>query len=248
MTFLKKISIYFISCCCLFLGSNLHAQENNLKSPWIVGLDLGVNLFLECSSCNEQTSITSTYTNGIFLHYRIKKWLGVSANTNYYRQQNYSSISLFDDDTNTNIFTQRDIRFNFGTFSIGPKLILRIGQGDLGLETRFGGVMKSARTTALSSEGNIYDIKYKAKFSSFTNLRIDYTYWPKSNFGITVGFESAVDQSRNTSAFALEAFSPKTPLEDSYPNEKASLLAQLAPLSNGSNWVNFIMGISYRFK
>lgn len=245
MIFYKRISIYLIMIGSACFSNTSHAQEQLPMSPWTIGVDIGINIYLECGECKEVISLNSAFTSGFLLHYRLKKWFGLTGHLGYNRLQNYEMKTVVSNSfINDRPIYQRDLKFNYVMLSAGPKFIVRIGQGDLGLETRMGLYTVSANMNIISPKGEPMEIDYKRRFSGFTSLKIDYTYWPKPNFGVSLGFENLTDRSSNS--LFVDSFEPKNSLSEIYPDANQEELVKLSPTSRGAFRINIVLGFTYR--
>ena len=245
MIFFKPVLFYLLIFSCLAYSSSLFAQKTSPKNPWMIGVEAGVNIYIDCHACNEKESVTTMLASSAFTHYRLKRWVGVSANFAHYRMHTYSSASLWDTESYLVPLTQRDFRTNMLALSIGPQLLIRIGQGDLGFEVRYGRVYSTTRLNALTLEGQTYDIKYKSEFSDSESYKLRYTYWPKPRFGVNISLEITDTTRRKRLS---EDLSPKTALEEVYPDIKPEVLAQIVPRPEDASFFNIMLGVTYHFK
>ncbi len=225
----------------LIFVTTLFAQEKSPQSQWTVGLDMGFPLHADCNDCHVGNSVSSFLSGNANTQYRIFRWLGITGNLGYFRQQTYSNISLWDNENSSQIPSQRDYSLDFVTWSIGPQLLFRVWQGDLSFETRFGNAYEMANVDATTYDGKNFDIKYKTRSSRFTAVRFGYTYWPKPKFGVMLG----VEFTRVANGARLRT--PSVPLEEAYPDEDPAVISFLAPRSAGPDLVNIVLGFTYRF-
>lgn len=246
MTLSKKIPLLFLILIGL-LGSNslLAQRETGPKSRWSLGTSIGIPLFADCGSdCGEERSVHSAHSKNVFLHFRLLRWLGISGSLDHYRLQNYSSGNIWNEELNLTPQAQLDIRSNMFVASIGPQLLFRLGQGDLGLELLYGTGFNTMRLNALAIDGRSYDIKYQSISASSETIKLSYTYWPKPNFGLNFSVASTSIYHRGS----FDQIEAKIPLEINYPDTPAEVLEQLAPTTTGSTFVLLSLGFTYRFK
>ena len=242
MNFFKTFLLYFL----VFYCKPIFAQKAVVKSPWVIGLETGVNLHLDCRfNCWEKVAVSSLRSNSAFVHFRLKRWIAITANTAHYLEHTYSNASLWDSEERFIPLVQRDFRTSRWALSVGPKFLLRLGKGELGLEVRYGRVYSSTRLNALVIGGQAIDIKYKALVFNSESTRLGYTYWPKPRIGINISLESTLIFDPGSTD---RHHTPKTSLEENYPEVDSGVLTNLAPAASGSDFCNIILGITYRFK
>ncbi|MEM1215727.1 MAG: hypothetical protein AAGJ82_08595 [Bacteroidota bacterium] len=248
---------YFTSflaiCLVVFgLGQSLMAQElATPQSRWTVGFDVGAGMLLDCQICDpsnvlntplKQTDPESYQVISGNVNYRLIRWLELTANVGYGQLQAQSTTNLTASDGRNGYPLQQNVVEQYRMLTVGPKLMLRIHQGDLELAIRTGINLHNARVRATGFSGESIDVTYKLQLSRCSAVRLGYTYWPRPQFGIRAAAELFIGN-RTTA----DLYEPRTPYATAFPALDTTALQQLTPNSGGVNSLNFSLGITYRF-
>ncbi len=216
------------------------------QSPWSIGVDVGLNVYADCLDCREEN--TNQFLNGsLHVNYRPQRWIALTGNVGWHQQNLQAGKILYDFSQSMGHPAQVNAIINWTVFSFGPKLLLRIGQGDVAMEFRYGLAVRTARTNSVNGTGDSFSIRYKPAAKLFNAIRLGYTYWPKPHFGVTIGVELANVTAGLKVNPAQALFNPKTDLQATYPDENSEVLLQLAPQGDAPSFVNTLIGVSYRF-
>lgn len=201
------------------------AQEAPPQSRWTAGAEFGLPLITDCTTCDDHN--TSAGVAGLNTSYRLARWLGFTFNTSFYQLE--SAYNQWSSEPQINN-TQLKIRSRAMTLSVGPQLMLRVGQGDLSLEARYGLIINRIKTEGYDYLGGPTEAQSSLTRMGVNAVRIAYTYWPKSRFGIQLGIESSDNQFRSTFPILI----------DDEPIARGIL-------STGFTQLSLMLGTHYRF-
>jgi hypothetical protein len=127
--------------------------------------------------------------------------------------------------------------------TVGPRVQLRIGQGDLGLEYRMGLLTYTQSVQAQNSAGYAQRFSYDWQTAIAEAWRLSYTYWPAARIAVSINYE--LFTSRSGEYLNLDAQSAKRLSGNSH------LRGALQPPSDTFYFDNFhfsnlLIGIHYR--
>lgn len=243
---------YLLFLCFLLFGfaspHNLWAQKKASRSAWMIGGSLGLTTKATCASfCkNNRKFSSSVNSQRIFVHFRWLHWFGITANLIHQREHSISNALIGEPSSNLPPFAQRTVRSDWTSLNIGPHYLLRLGQGDLGLEYELGWSWGGNGLRATSLANKEYRINYQQVNSLSQNIRLSYTYWPKAELGVFITWEY-IDISSQT-LLDYGPLRPIVPYDRLYPEVPSTILENLAPEPRAGSYSGFEIGITYRLK
>ena len=240
-----KRTILTLLLVLVILGAR--AQSSDTLSRITLGLDAGAGADIYCGFCPNRDHHQGVIPVGVGAEYRLLRWLGAHAHLGYYRLNSHStSTAGFGSGIAENTPLDHAYGLNLFTVSAGPRLTLRVGQGDLGLEFRYGLMLRDLRQEITGIAGRDYRINYRPTTAQLQAWRLGYTYWPKPR--LAVSFAAEIFNTRGTQPFAAESGA-----EAQLAGEPEAVLNQVLigrddtfDRSSGPDMINLLIGIHYR--
>jgi hypothetical protein len=100
-------------------------------------------VYIDCGNCQEES--TTLTQAGLQTGFRLFRWLEIAAHANYY-QVGSPAFSWATEALNQDLdFVYFDQQIRGVNVTIGPRLLLRVWQGDLSLEARYGFLWESGK-------------------------------------------------------------------------------------------------------
>lgn len=231
----------------LGFGVSAAAQSVDTLSRFTLGLETGAGFDIYCGFCPQRDHHQSILPVGAGAEYRLLRWLGARVQLGYYRLNSYSiSTAGFGSGIAENTPLDHAYGLNLFAVSAGPRLTLRVGQGDLGLEFRYGLMLRDLRQEVAGIGGRDYRINYRLTTADLRAWRLGYTYWPKPR--LAVSFAAEIFNTRGTQPFAAQSGA-----EARLAGEPEAVLNQILigrndtfDRSSGPDMINLLIGIHYR--
>lgn len=218
-------------------------------SRWSVGVETGISVDAECGFCSYHQGSTYSVPLAVRAEYRLLRWLSfpVQLGYNYLNDKGRANLRHLDQPSSWGIF---DLSYQLQVLSIsaGPKLMVRLGQGDLGFSFRYGLARRSLRQEVNTSGQPPISIAYRSNWGSLQALRLSYAYWPVERLAIELSGELFA-------VYQAQHFVPVQSQESLFPGMPQSAREMiLRPVegelgfgnSKGPFLSNFLIGIHYR--
>lgn len=242
-----QLAMLVVVLLCLTWNNEVQAQAKVELSPWTLGMEVATSLNTGYEYAHQAFYDRSTYGRlGGSGSYRIFRWLKLRSSVQYHR------IAVTDQFYDINGLTEQSYNYhldqhtNMLSFSIGPAIMLRVGQGDLSFGFQYGGLLDFTRVRAVRNDGELLNIDYKPAITNLQQIELGYTYWPTRQLGIglTVGTQGiGVGAGR-----IVERLSPKM-LVSSFeiPSEELTNLEFLHPRKDGFSF-HLVLGLSFHYR
>jgi hypothetical protein len=234
-------------CLLLLSAAKAGMSQADSLSRWSLGLEAGTSLYAECGICSYQQGSTFALPLALQAEYRLLRWLAFPIHLGYVRLNDRTSSRL-NSDADWGIY-DNSYRLQVWTLSAGVKLMLRLGQGDLGLSYRQGVDLRGMQQQIAGLDQPPISINYRSNVSQSEAIRLSYGYWPQPRLGITLAAE--MFQANRTKRFELRQ-SPQELLPGFGESSQTTLLvsgpdAFLGNISSrGPYLINVLLGIHYR--
>jgi hypothetical protein len=229
-----KMRLFFLPMLVGWLSLTiLSAQESPPLSPFTVGVEMAFPVYIDCGNCQEES--TTLTQAGLQTGFRLFRWLEIAAHANYY-QVGSPAFSWATEALNQDLdFVYFDQQIRGVNVTIGPRLLLRVWQGDLSLEARYGFLWNRVSWNGTSISEEPYQASINVNRLGARAVRAAYTYWPKKRFGVRLGAEIASNQffdRQDFPPFFVPVMGEQTVLVDA-PREMTNF--------------SFVVGTIYRF-
>jgi len=180
----------------ILLGSlKGYSQEASL-SRWVIGLEAGYNFRVSCPNCPyfRHTHRSDAVPLGVNASYRLFRWLSLQGSFSYqtirYSQFELSGFGIYGSSgLGVEVY---DLQFRLPTLTMmaGPRIQVRVGEGDLGLEFRTGLLAHTQSVMMKDSYGGKYSLDYNWVFTRAEAWRLSYLFWPTSRLALSANFEA----------------------------------------------------------
>ena len=244
MNTLRTGSLLVMSLLCLSIS--LQAQENNPQSPWTAGLELSSSLHM---STDNNLPPDRSYNHQIIggkVGYRLLRWLEPWVRLQRHDITAQPNMVWAQDDGDTpGSIVARHYDMDIYSLVFGAAVLVRIGQGDLGLSAGTGISRRAGHLQATDAGGHTATASLAPRYERRGLLQLDYTYWPRPQFGIRLGL--SFSNALNTPFFErLELADFTYGSESAFAND--NLQAGLAPrVSDYMDTWQLGLGVDYRF-
>ncbi len=234
---MRKYQLLF----CFILFSLVGFSQEAPLSRWTVGLETGLNFRVSCPDCPffGHDQLADAIPVAVHTAYRLLPWLSMEGAVSY-QAARYSQLAGLN--LGTDIY---DLAFRLPALHLtaGPKVQLRIGQGDLGLEYRMGLLNYTQSVRVQSNSEYIQRFSYDWQTAIAEAWRLSYTHWPTTRIAVSINYE--LFTSRGGEYLNLDNRSAKRLPDDSH------LRGALQPPSDTFGFHNFhfsnlLIGIHYR--
>lgn len=228
----------------LCFAGRLQAQENTNLSPWTIGLEIATGQHLTSDSLNVLWDDFSTYGRlGAEGGYRFTRWLAISGQMQFHRSAITDQIISFSSFNSGNSSYHHHQTQNLLSLSIGPELMLRVGQGDFRLFFNYGLAANFSKVRAVRQDGTVFIVNYKPAVVAIQQAGFGYTYWPTPKLGVSASLSWQNTELGNRT---FDQLSPR-----SIESTPATSLDNLEPIHPRGNRITktliFGLGIHYRF-
>ncbi len=195
------VTRYLLVVGLLYFAFSLQAQQEKVKSTWTVGLELSTSLHM---STRKDLPPDRSYNHqivGAKAGYRLLRWLepwvrlqrhNIAATPHMVWAHDYGDIP--------GGLVTRHYRMDIYSLMFGAAVMIRIGQGDLGLSTGIGISRRTGFLQATDATGAVTSASFVPSYEPRRLLQLDYTYWPTERFGIRIG----VSHSSSAQRFIFE--------------------------------------------
>lgn len=226
---------------CFILFSFLGFSQEAPLSRWTVGLETGLNFRVSCPDCPffGHDHRAGAVPVAARTSYRLLSWLSMEGAVSY-QAARYSQLAGLN--SGSDVY---DLAFRLPAlhFTAGPRVQLRIGQGDMGLEYRMGLLTYTQSVQAQNSAGYAQRFSYDWQTAIAEAWRLSYTYWPAARIAVSINYE--LFTSRSGEYLNLDARSAQRLSGNSH------LRGALQPPSDTFGFDNFhfsnlLIGIHYR--
>jgi hypothetical protein len=244
MNTIKMSGLLVMSLLCMSIS--LQAQEKNTQSPWTVGLELSTSLQIRTDNNMSPDRSYNHQIVGGKVGYRLLRWFEP-----WVRLQRHditaqpNMIWAQDNGDNLGSIVARHYDMDIYSLVFGAAVLVRIGQGDLGLSAGTGISRRAGHLQATEAGGYTATASFSPRYERRGLLQLDYTYWPSPRFGVRLGvsFSNAL----NTPFFErLELSELVYEGESAFAND--NLQASLAPrVSEYMDTWQLGLGVDYRF-
>jgi len=225
----------------ILLGSlKGYSQEASL-SRWVIGLEAGYNFRVSCPECPHfsQDHLGDAVPVAARTSYRLLRWLSIEGDLGYQVARHSQLLPL---NSRSGVY---DLAFRLPALylTVGPRVNIRVGQGDLGLEYRTGLLVFTQSVQVQNGMGYEQRFSYNWQNATARAWRLSYTYWPTSRLAVSANYE--LFDSRRGEHLNLDTRSTKRLPDDAY------LRNALEPPSDASwfdqfHFSNLLIGIHYR--
>jgi hypothetical protein len=235
-------------CLLLLAAAKMGLSQADSLSRWSLGLEAGTNLHAECGVCAHDQGTTFALPLALQAEYRLRRWLAFPIHLGFVHL-NDRALTRLSSDADWGVY-DNSYRLQVWTLSAGVKLMLRLGQGDLGLSYRQGVDLRSMRQQIASLDQPPISISYQPNVSQSEAIRLSYAYWPQPR--LAVSFSAEMFHANRIRRFELRQ-SPGELLPGFGENSQAVLLVSGPDAfignsrSRGPYLVNVLLGIQYRF-
>ncbi|WP_282777010.1 hypothetical protein [Phaeodactylibacter xiamenensis] len=224
-----------------FLLSGIGFSQEAALSRWTVGLETGLNFRVSCPECpfDGHDHLGDAVPVAARTSYRLLPWLSMEGAFSY-QPARYSLLAGLN--SGVGVY---DLEFRLPALHLtaGPRIQVRIGQGDLGLEYRMGLLTYTQSVQVQNNTGYAQRFSYDWQTAIAEAWRLSYTYWPTARIAVSVNYE--LFTSRSGEYLNLDARSAER-LPDS-----PALQGALQPPTDtfwfdNFHFSNLLIGIHYR--
>ena len=174
----------------LLLPMLIHSQEET-RSRWTLGLETGFNFVTDCLVCSFGQNHNNAIPYAIRAEHRVFRWLSVQFSMGYFNTtHNRYTDRGFPSNLAENASADLSFRLPTATATIGPRIQVRIGQGDLGLEYRDGLLAQTLWVEATEFNDQSYSFQHNWMATRAQAWRLSYTYWPTEQLAISINGET----------------------------------------------------------
>lgn len=234
-------------CLLLFAAAKAGMSQTDSLSRWSFGLEAGANLHADCGFCPNQQGTAFALPLALQAEYRLLRWLAVPVQLGYVRL-NDRALTRLSSDADWGIY-ENAYQLQAWTLSAGVKLMLRLGQGDLGLSYRQGVDLRRLRQEISSLGQPAISIGYQPNVSQSEAIRLSYAYWLQPRLAVSLSAE--MFHANRIRRFELPQ-SPQELLPGFREDSQGRLLVSGPDAfignsnSQGPYLVNVLLGIHYR--
>jgi len=225
----------------IFMGSLTgFSQEKNL-SRWVIGLETGYNFRVSCPECpffghDHRGDVIPVAAR---TSYRLLRWLSLEGGFSYQVARHSQLLPL---NSGSGIY---DLAFRLPSLHLtaGPKINVRAGQGDFGIEYRMGLLAYTQSVQVQNGTAYAQRFSYGWQSAIAEAWRLSYTYWPATRLAVSINYE--LFTSRGGEYLNLDTRSAKRLPDDAY------LRSALVPPSDtfwfdNFHFSNLLIGVHYR--
>jgi len=217
-----------------------YSQEASL-SRWVIGLETGYNFRVSCPECPHfsHDHLGDAVPVAARTSYRLLRWLNIEGAFSYQVARHSQLLPI---NSESGIY---DLAFRLPALhlTVGPRVNIRIGQGDLGLEYRTGLLVYTQSAQVRNRMGYEQRFSYDWQYAVAGVWRLSYTYWAADRLAVSANYE--LFYSRRGTYLNLAPRAAERLPNDPY------LRSALEP-PNGTFWFdnfhfsNLLIGIHYR--
>jgi len=180
----------YLTALVLLLPLAGYNQESS-KSRWTLGVETGFNFVTDCLVCSSNQHHNNTLPYAIRAEHRIFRWLSLQFSLGYFKTtHDRLTTTEFGLSLAENASADLSFQLPTATATIGPRLQIRIGQGDLGLEYRSGLLTQTLQVQATELNGRSHGLQHDWTTARAQAWRLSYTYWPTQQLAISVNGEN----------------------------------------------------------
>lgn len=220
---------------------NGQAQPDSL-SRWMIGIKGDIVLDADCGFCDFSRNTTHLAPFSVEAEYRPLRWLSFPMQAGFWslNDKGMAYTSTIGEESAFGIY---DLSFRSWAWSVsgGPRFMLRIGQGDLGLSFRAGLTVQHLEQRLRNLDEPELLIEYQPRISPLMALELGYTYWMQPRLAVRVSLET-------TSVRGDRLYEPKSSLPKLIPAGQIDyyLSANKFRGQYGPEWASLSFGIFYR--
>lgn len=184
---MKNLHLTALILLLPLLGYNQEAA----MSRWTLGVETGFNFVTDCLVCSSNQHHNNTLPYAIRAEHRIFRWLSMQFSLGYFNTT-HDRLTTTEFGLSLAEHASADLSFRLptATATIGPRLQIRIGQGDLGLEYRDGLLTQTLRVQATEFNGRSYAFQHGWTAARAQAWRLSYTYWAMKQLAISINGET----------------------------------------------------------